>query len=84
MTNAAAGNSCAVNTLGDIPAQTQRTATDFRSEAELEAAIKAASDRMCVAPTREGKMREWREMCALIDQRTPSRRRFMERTQGLR
>lgn len=54
------------------------------SEAQLEAAISAAMARMCAAPERADKMRHWREMCRLIDQRTPARRRFMERTRGLR
>jgi hypothetical protein len=60
------------------------TVNDALSEAELETAISAAMNRMCAAPTREGKLAEWREMCRLIDQRTPARRRFMERIQGLR
>lgn len=64
-------------------APTQRTPQKFGSEAELEAAISAAMARMCDAPTREEKLREWREMCALIDQRTPARVRFMERTRGI-
>lgn len=52
-------------------------------EQQLEAAISTAMARMCAATTRDEKMQYWREMCALIDQRTPSRRRFMARTQGL-
>jgi hypothetical protein len=83
MTDATVGNCCAVNALGDSPPQTQRPATNFRSEADLEAAITAAMDRMCAAPDRTLKMQYWREMCRLIDMRTPSRRRFMERIAGL-
>jgi hypothetical protein len=56
----------------------------FRAaEEQLELAIEAARERMCAAPDRTLKMQYWREMCRLIDQRTPERRRFMERTQGL-
>lgn len=58
--------------------------TVIDAESQLETAIKAASDRMCAAPERAGKMREWREMCRLIDQRTPHRVRFLERMRGLR
>lgn len=53
------------------------------SEAELEAAIEAARARLCAVPTREEKMAAWREMCRLIDQRTPARWRFMARMRGL-
>lgn len=53
------------------------------SESQLEAAISAAKERMCAAPDRTLKMQYWREMCALIDQRTPHRVRFMERVRGL-
>jgi hypothetical protein len=53
------------------------------SEEALERAIEAAKQRMCAAPERPEKMRHWREMCRLIDLRTPSRRRFMERMAGL-
>lgn len=56
----------------------------YASEEALELAIEAAKQRMCSAPERQEKMRHWREMCRLIDQRTPSRRRFMERMAGLR
>lgn len=55
---------------------------DF-TESQLEAAISAAKDRMCAAPTREGKLEHWREMVRLIDQRTPHRVRFMQRMRGL-
>lgn len=53
------------------------------SETQLEAEIEAAKRRMCAAPDRAGKLAEWREMCRLIDQRTPHRVRFMARVQGL-
>ena len=53
------------------------------SEALLETAIEVARQRLCEAPTRAEKLDAWREMCRLIDQRTPGRRRFMERMQGL-
>ena len=79
-----AGKTCAVKGLGNSPAQTQRVRPQFSSEEALEAAIAAAMQRMCEAPTREGKMRHWREMCRLIDQRTPARRRFMERLRSLK
>jgi hypothetical protein len=55
----------------------------YVSEEQLEQQIEAAKQRMCDAPDRDGKMREWREMCRLIDQRTPERRRFMARVRGL-
>jgi hypothetical protein len=38
---------------------------------------------MCAAPDRTLKMQCWREMCRLIDQRTPERMRFMARVRGL-
>jgi hypothetical protein len=53
------------------------------TEQQLESAISAAMARMCAAPERTLKMQYWREMCRLIDQRTPERRRFMERTRAL-
>jgi hypothetical protein len=53
------------------------------SEQQLELAIAAAMARLCAAPTRAEKLREWREMCRLIDQRTHARQRFMARVQGL-
>lgn len=53
------------------------------SEVLLESAIEVAKQRMCESATRAEKMDAWREMCRLIDQRTPSRRRFMERMRGL-
>jgi hypothetical protein len=77
------GKSFAPNALGNTSASTQRTSTEFGSEEQIELAISAAMQRMCSAPDRAGKMRHWREMCRLIDQRTPSRRRFMERVAGL-
>jgi hypothetical protein len=79
------GKFASVEAVGNTTAETSNAAekTKFRSETDLEAAINAAMGRMCKAPTREEKMAEWREMCWLIDQRTPSRRRFMARTQGL-
>jgi hypothetical protein len=52
-------------------------------EQQLERDIDAAMARMCAAPDRTLKMQYWREMCGLIDQRTPSRRRFMARIAGL-
>lgn len=77
------GTFCAVNALGNTPAPTQRPVFQFGSEAELETAIEAAKQRMCEAPARTDKLVHWREMCRLIDQRTPHRRRFMERMAGL-
>ena len=56
--------------------------TNF-TEAELEQQIEAAKQRMCEAPERSEKLRHWREMVALIDQRSPGRVRFMERMAGL-
>jgi hypothetical protein len=53
------------------------------AEQQLEAAIQAASDRMCAAPERADKLRHWREMVRLMEQRTPERVRFMERVRGL-
>lgn len=73
----------AVKDIGNTPAKTIRTAESFGSEAALETAIEAAKQRMCAAPSRPEKMAAWREMCRLIDQRTPSRMRFMERVRGL-
>lgn len=64
----------------------QRAAKEFSSpltETLLETAIEVAKQRMCEAPTRVEKLSAWREMCGLIDQRTPARRRFMERMRGL-
>lgn len=73
-----------VEHVGNIPAETIRAPQSFGSESDLETAIEAAMQRMCDAPTRPEKMAAWREMCRLIDQRTPSRQRFMERMRGLR
>lgn len=87
MTDTAVRNSCAVNALGNTSGSNERPATKFGSpcsEEELEAHIEAAKQRMCEAPDRTLKMQYWREMCRLIDQRTPARRRFMERVAGLR
>lgn len=83
MKNPVVGNSCAVNGLGNSSALTQRAAEPFRSETELEAEIRAAYESLCAAPEWDEKLRHWREMVRLIDLRTPSRRRFMERMQGL-
>jgi hypothetical protein len=63
--------------------QTQCAQPEFRSETDLELAIAAAMQRLCDAPERAEKMRHWREMVRLIDQRTPHRVRFMERMAGL-
>lgn len=63
--------------------RTTRAATDALDEYALELAISAASDRMCAAEDRALKLQYWREMCRLIDQRTPARRRFMARLRGL-
>lgn len=52
-------------------------------EQELEQLIEAAKQRMCEAPARAEKLRHWREMVRLMDQRTPHRVRFMERVRGL-
>ena len=73
-----AENGCA----NDTPSM-QREPPAFRSEAELEAAIAAAYQRLINAPTWEEKLERWREMVKLIDQRTPARVRFMERMRGL-
>lgn len=53
------------------------------TEQQLELAIEAANLRLCAAPTREEKLAAWRQMCALIDQRSIHRVRFMERMRGL-
>jgi hypothetical protein len=63
--------------------QTQRSCSEFSSEEQLEQKIEAAKQQMCSAPEREEKLRHWREMCRLIDLRTPARVRFMERVAGL-
>ena len=68
---------------GSTSASTNAQGHRFSSEAELEQQIEAAKQRMCAAPDRDGKLRHWREMCRLIDLRTPSRRRFMARVRGL-
>lgn len=68
-------------TAGDQ--RTPRAATDAFAESQLEAAVAAANLRLCVAPTREEKLAAWRQMCALIDQRSIHRVRFMERMRGL-
>jgi hypothetical protein len=77
------GNCCSVETVDNTTAATKLTPRQFGSETDLELAIEGAMQRMCAAPTRAGKLEHWREMCRLIDLRTPSRRRFMERTRGL-
>ena len=66
---------------GNVRPDDWKICTD--SEAELEAAIAAAYQRLINAPTWEEKLERWREMVKLIDQRTPARVRFMERTRGL-
>lgn len=63
---------------------TYSTVSAAFAEEQLELAISAASARMCSAPTRDGKLIAWRELVQLIDQRSPSRVRFMERMRGLR
>jgi hypothetical protein len=83
MLDSPVGNFAAVEALGNIPASSQRPEPQFRSEAELEAAIEAAKQRMCEAPEREGKLRYWREMCRLIDKRSIHYVRFLERMRGL-
>jgi hypothetical protein len=60
-----------------------KNSTVIDAEELLELQIEAAKQRMCEAPDRADKMRHWREMCRLIDQRTPHRRRFMERLRGI-
>ena len=85
--SARAGNFCSSNPTSNTSAQTKCEPHKFSSplsESQLEAAIEAAKQRMCAAPTRDGKLEHWREMCRLIDQRTPHRVRFMERMRGLR
>jgi hypothetical protein len=78
------GNFCAALDVVNTTASTKQSAREFRSETDLEHAIKAASDRMLAAPDRDAKMQHWREMCRLIDQRTPHRVRFMERMRSLK
>lgn len=69
-----------VNTMPSI----ERSAPQFSSaEAQLEAEIQAAFQRLCTVPHRHEKLAAWREMVRLIDQRTPERRRFMARVRGL-
>lgn len=53
------------------------------SEAQLEQLIEAAKQRMCAAADWNDKRKHWSEMVRLIDQRSPSRVRFMERMAGL-
>lgn len=53
------------------------------NESQLEIAIEAAKQRMCAAPARQDKLTHWREMCRLMEQRTPHRVRFMSRMRGL-
>jgi hypothetical protein len=84
MIDTGVGKRCVAVDLVNTAASTKSPASEFRSETDLEAAIKAASDRMCAAPDREGKMQHWREMCRLIDLRTPHRVRFMERMRAIR
>lgn len=60
-----------------------RAATDGFDEASLERAIAETNLLMCAAPTREEKLAAWRQMCALIDQRSIHRVRFMERMRNL-
>jgi hypothetical protein len=83
MIDTAAGNSCPVAASANSPAKTERESGKFGSEQQLERAIEAAKQLLCAAPTREQKLTHWREMVRLIDQRTPARVRFMERTRGL-
>jgi hypothetical protein len=77
------GNFCAALDVVNTTASTKQPASEFRSETDLEHAIKAAKQRMCDAPDRDGKMQHWREMCALIDKRTPWRRRFLQRLEAM-
>lgn len=60
-----------------------RNSTVITAEEQLEQLIESAKQRMCEAPERSEKLRHWREMVRLIDQRSPSRVRFMERMAGL-
>jgi hypothetical protein len=48
------------------------------AEQLLEQQIKAASDRMCAEPDRTLKLQYWREMCRLIDRRSPEQIAKME------
>lgn len=80
----AVGEKTAKTMGGNSSAHTQRTAQLFSSEEQLERDIEAAKQRMCAAEDRTLKLQYWREMCRLIDQRTPHRVRFMERMAGLR
>lgn len=84
MTDTTVGNYCAVNPLVNTSGSSERAQIKFSSEEELERHIEAAKERMCAVEDRSEKMRHWREMCRLIDLRTPARRRFMERVAGLR
>jgi hypothetical protein len=52
-------------------------------EVALELEIESARQRLCAVQSREEKLAAWREMCRLMDQRTPHRVRFMERMRGL-
>lgn len=82
------GNPCSVeavdNTTATSNAPSARFVPPHVSEVLLETAIEVAKQRLCEAPTRAEKLDAWREMCRLIDQRTPARVRFMERMAGLR
>lgn len=66
-----ARNSFTSEGLGNKAAPTEREPQSFRSEAELEAAIAAAYQRLITAPTWEEKLERWREMVRLLDKRTP-------------
>jgi hypothetical protein len=50
----------------------------FSADEELERQIAAAHRRLCDAPTRDEKMQHWREMCRLIDRRSPEQIARME------
>lgn len=78
------GKSCAVQASGDTSASSNAAQKEFvPDEQQLEQLIEAAKQRMCEAPERAGKLRHWREMVRLMDQRSPHYVRFLERMRGL-
>lgn len=77
------GKACSVEPVGNTTAATQRVASDFRSDADLEAAIEAAKQRLYAATTWNEKLVRWREWVRLIDQRSVHRARFLARMEQM-
>ena len=72
----------AANPTGVARARPQEIACN--SDAQLELAIAYARDCLYAAPTWDEKLVRWREWVRLIDQRSPSRARFLQRLEGMR